>query len=146
MDTRRGLYSYQALQSRLAENAFAVDGRVDHSGPVLRLANLTAEDFYVLLDKVRHVYASGVTGDYLVPDEAIPAFMAHCAERIGDAYFRTPRSTITSFVNFLSVLEQNPGLDWQELVGQIEIEAEGNPDLKELDADGPGEELASFRI
>lgn len=146
LDTRRGLYSYQALQSRLAENAFAVDGRVDHSGPVLRLANLTVEDFYVLLNKVRHVYASGVTEDYLVPDEALPAFMTHCSERIGDAYFRTPRSTITSFVNFLSVLEQNPGLDWQELVGQIDIEAEENPDLQELDTDGPGEELASFRI
>ena len=41
MDTRRGLYSYEALQSRLAENTFARDGLVDLSGPVIRLANLT---------------------------------------------------------------------------------------------------------
>lgn len=146
LDTRRGLYSYQALQSRLAENAFAVDGRVDHSGPVLRLANLTPEDFYVLLTKVRHVFAAGVVDDYLVPDPALSAFMSHCSERIGDAYFRTPRSTITSFVNFLSVLDQNPGLDWQELVGQIDVEVEENPDVAEPEAYGTGEELASFRL
>lgn len=146
LDTRRGLYSYQALQSRLAENAFAVDGRVDFSGPVLRLANLTPEDFYVLLGKLRHIFASGVVDDYLVPDRALTAFMAHCSERIGDAYFRTPRSTITSFVNFLSVLEQNPGLDWEALVGGVEIEPEENPDLAEPEAEDPGEELASFRI
>ncbi len=48
-DPRRGLFSYPALQSRLAENAFAGCGLVDRSGPVLRLANLSAEDFYVLL-------------------------------------------------------------------------------------------------
>ena len=41
MDTRRGLYSYQALQSRLAENTFAKAGLVDMSGPVLRLSSLT---------------------------------------------------------------------------------------------------------
>ncbi len=146
LDTRRGLYSYQALQSRLAENAFAVDGRVDHSGPVLRLANLTPEDFYVLLGKLRHVFASGAPDAYLVPDRALTAFMAHCSQRIGDAYFRTPRSTITAFVNFLAVLEQNPAIDWEDVIGEVEVEREGNPDLDDLDTDGPGEELAGFQL
>ena len=45
MDTRRGLYSYQALQSRLAENAFAREGRVDMSGPVIRLISRTRADW-----------------------------------------------------------------------------------------------------
>ncbi|MCP4204440.1 MAG: ATP-binding protein, partial [bacterium] len=58
-DTRRGLYSYQALQSRLAENTFANGELVDLSGPVVRLANLSPEDIFVLLGKLRHVYASG---------------------------------------------------------------------------------------
>ena len=49
LDTRRGLYSYSALQSRLAENTFAAAGLVDYSGPVLRLANLSPEDMFVLL-------------------------------------------------------------------------------------------------
>ena len=58
-DTRRGLFSYAALQSRLAENTYATEGIVDLSGPVLRLSSLSAEDFYVLLTKLRHVYAAG---------------------------------------------------------------------------------------
>ncbi len=53
MDTRRGLYSYAALQSGLSENTFARDGMVDLSGPVIRLANLTPEDMFVLLTNIR---------------------------------------------------------------------------------------------
>ncbi|AWI79462.1 ATP-binding protein [Parazoarcus communis] len=144
MDTRRGLYSYTALQSRLAENTFAKAGMVDYSGPVLRLASLTPEDFYVLLNKLRHLYASGDRAKYLVPDEAIPAFMAHCAQRLGDAYFRTPRTTITAFINLLAILEQNPSADWTELLGHVAVEKDmgGAADTAVEDDD----ELASFKL
>ena len=67
MDARRSVYSYSALQSRLAQNTFAVDGLVDFSGPVVRLSALTAEDFYLLLGKIRHVYASGEAERYCCP-------------------------------------------------------------------------------
>lgn len=129
MDTRRGLYSYSALQSRLAENTFAVKGLVDYSGPVLRLSNLSPEDFYTLLGKIRHVFAYGKTDDHLIPDEALKAFMEHCSKRVGDAYFRTPRNTITSFVNLLSVLEQNRQTTWQDILGTVDIKPDINPDL-----------------
>ena len=132
LDTRRGLYGYQALQSRLAENTFATGNLVDHSGPVLKLSNLTPEDLFVLLGKIRHVYASGDPGAYLVPDEALSAFMAHCSQRIGEAYFRTPRNTITAFVNLLAVLEQNPAVSWRDFLGNVEIRVEANPDLAPL--------------
>ena len=139
-DTRRGLYSYPALQSRLAENTFARRGLVDFSAPVLRLANLAPEDMYVLLTKLRHVFASGDPDAYLVPDEALTAFMNHCASRVGDSYFRTPRTTIKEFVNLLAVLDQNPGVRWSDLIDRVEIEAETNPDLLPLqngDGDPP---------
>lgn len=119
MDTRRGLYSYEALQSRLAENTFARDGLVDLSGPIIRLSNLTPEDLFVLLTNVRRVYQEGAADP--LPDEALHAFMQHCSERIGDAYFRTPRNTVTAFVNLLAVLEQNPGTDWRSLVGAVDV-------------------------
>jgi hypothetical protein len=157
MDPRKGLYSYEALHSRLAQNSFAVGGRVDYSGPVLRLGNLTQEDFFVLLTKLRHVYAGGEPSAYLVGDEALHAFMAHCAQRIGEAYFRTPRSTITAFIHLLAVLEQNPGASWQELLGEVTLVPETNPDLlplpdEEGGAEAPGgaaagdDELASFKL
>ena len=78
MDTRRGLYSYAALQSRLSEKTFARDGMVDLSGPVIRLANLTPEDMFVLLTNIRRVMQDE---DNQVPDEALTAFMTHCSTR-----------------------------------------------------------------
>jgi hypothetical protein len=150
MDTRRGLYSYPALQSRLAENTFATQGLVDYTGPVVRLGSLSQEDFYVLLTKLRHVFASGDPARYLIPDEGLTGFMEHCSKRIGEAYFRTPRTTITSFVNLLSVLEQNPGVAWQELLGGVQVVKDEGPDTSEI-ADAPegpagGDELAEFRL
>ncbi|HDS1037970.1 TPA: ATP-binding protein [Stenotrophomonas maltophilia] len=144
MDTRRGVYSYEALQSRLAQNTFATNGLVDFSGPVVRLSSLTAEDFYVLLTKIRHVYAAGDAGKYLLPDDAIHQFMTHCANRIGDSFFRTPRTTITAFINLLAVLEQNQGVDWQDLIGSVEVAADhgGDGELVVQEDD----ELASFRL
>ncbi|AKT30174.1 ATP-binding protein [Pseudomonas syringae pv. actinidiae] len=144
MDTRRGLYSYPALQSRLAENTFAKTGYVDLSGPVIRLTRLTPEDFYVLLQNLRNVYAYGDPEKYLLPDEAIPVFIEHCGQRLGEAYFRTPRTTITAFINLLAVLEQNPGADWRTLLGAVEIARDdgGQNDLN-VEAD---DELTSFKL
>lgn len=149
MDTRRGLYSYPALQSRLAENTFAKQqGLVDFTGPVLRLAGLAPEDFFVLLSKLRDVYAMGEPEKYLLPDEALRAFMEHCQKRIGEAYFRTPRTTITAFINLLAVLEQNPGASWQELLGQVQVEKDTGA-VKELPTEDPttgDDELTSLKL
>lgn len=144
MDTRRGLFSYPALQSRLAENSFAKTGLVDLSGPVIRLTSLTPEDFYVLLHKLRHVYAGGDVEKNLLPDEALPLFMEHCNHRLGEAYFRTPRTTITAFINLLAILEQNPGADWRTLLGTVEVakDSGGEDDMK-VNAD---DELATFTL
>ena len=116
LDSRRGLFSHAALAARLAENRFASDKLVDHSGPVLRLDNLSPEDVYVLLTKLRHVYACGDPAAYLVPDDALIGYMQLCASRIGDAYFRTPRETIKGFLDLLALLDQNPGLDWRSVI------------------------------
>ena len=144
LDSRRGLYSYPALQSRLAENTFAAKaGLVDYSGPVLRLTSLTPEDFYVLLQKLRHVYAFGDPAKYLLPDEGIEAYMAHTAKRLGEAYFRTPRTTITAFLNLLALLEQHPGTDWRPLLDAVSIEADTGAALEQpVDSD----DLASFKL
>lgn len=149
-DPRRGLYSYQALQSRLGENAFAVGELVDFSGPVLRLASLSPEELFVLLRNLRNVHAGGDPEQYLLPDEGLEAFMAHCNEVVGASYFRTPRSIVRSFVSLLAVLEQNPEARWQDLVGEAEIEDERNPDLdvaeESEEEDESGDDLASFKL
>ncbi|MBS2034654.1 ATP-binding protein [bacterium] len=144
MDTRRGLYSYPALQSRLAQNTFAKDGLLDLSGPVLRLTSLTPEDFFLLLTKIIAVFANGHSEQYLLPEEAVPLFMEHCARRLGEEYFRTPRTTITAFVNLLAILEQNAGTEWRPLIGGLQVEEDRGAEA-EMAAE-EDDELASFQL
>lgn len=146
LDTRRGLYSYPALQSRLGQNTFASGNLVDFSGPVVRLSSLTPEDFYVLLQKIRHVNASGESANYLLPDQGIYSFMEHCSKRIGETYFRTPRTTITSFINLLAVLEQNAGTTWQELLGGLEVLPDNGATGDQLDECEGDDEFSSFKM
>lgn len=152
-DRRRGLASYEALATRLANNTFAIDGLRDYSAPVIRLQNLTVEDLYVLLHNIRQVYASGDVSRYLVPDEALKAFIQHCAQTLGAEFYQTPRDAVKGFVGFLSVLEQNPGTDWQKLLGGINLQPSINPeslpvteDETQVPPNGEKDELATFRI
>ena len=152
-DRRRGLASYEALATRLANNSFAVDGLRDYSGPVIRLQNLTVEDLYVLLHNIRQVYAAGDVSRYLVPDEALKAFIQHCAQTLGTEFYQTPRDAVKGFVGFLSVLEQNPGTEWRKLLGGINLQPSINPETLPMTEDdtqvptnGEKNELATFRI
>lgn len=147
LDSRRGLYSYEALQSRLAENTFARGGLVDLSGPVIRLANLTQNELFVLLSNVRRVMQGE---NHSLPDGALEAFMVHCSKRIGEAYFRTPRNTVTAFVNLLAVLEQNPDVEWSDLIEEIEVSEDRGEDLSDVgEEDGTvsqDDDLVKFRL
>src|ERR1035437_3605353 len=118
-DKRRGLYSYEALRSRLMENRFAADGIVDFSGPVVRLKNLTPEDLVVLLRNIRNVHACGDATKYIVPDDALIAVLKKASETLGADYYKTPRDVVRSFVGLLNVLDQNPGRDWQSFLGDV---------------------------
>lgn len=130
MDQRKGLYSYEALHSRLAENTFAqIANVVDYHSPILMLQNLSPEEIYVLLCNIRNVFAGGNKDKYILPDEALKVFLEHCSKNIGDAYFRTPRNTIKAFVDLLSIVEQNPDLSWQSLIGNIKIDSETDNSL-----------------
>lgn len=153
-DERRGLYSYEALKSRLSENSFANQlGLVDYSATVLRLTNLTREELFVLLKNLRNVYASGDESKYLVPDDALIAFMQHCEQKIGESYFRTPRTTIKSFLDLLSLLEQYPSLSWMDVIEKIEVkqdvessEIENGISSLTNDDSGGDDEFGSFML
>jgi len=146
LDPRKGLYSYEALQSRLAENSFAQKaGVIDYFSPSLHLASLTPEELYILLKNLRHVFASGDKTQYLVPDEALEAFLHHCSKKIGDAYFRTPRNTIKAFADMLAVIEQNKNITWSDLIESIEIQEEKVSDMPEVE-DESNDDLANFTL
>lgn len=144
-DRRRGMFSYEALATRLAENRFAQDGLVDLSGPVIRLANLTPEDCFVLLANVRRVFMRGEDEESLLPQPAMVRYLESCHERMGSAYFQTPRETIKDFVGLLNVLEQNPQADWSSLIGGLTTAAVaedlGEP-VDDAQPDSPSEDDA----
>lgn len=144
LDPRRGLYSYEAIRSRLEENPFARGNIVDYSSPSLHLNNLTPEEFYILLKNIRHVFASGDEKRYLVPDEALEAFLNHCNKKIGESYFRTPRNTIKAFTGMLSILEQNEDMTWTDLIDSVEIPEEKPSDMPGVE--GPDDGLGNFTL
>lgn len=153
-DRRRGLFSYEALRSRLAENQLATAGLVDLSGPVVRLQALSPEDLFVLLRNISVVHASGDHAARLVPDEGIEALLHKANDTLGAEFFRTPRDVIRSFVGLLNLIEQNPGKTWSDILGldgilskpaspmSAEEEIAINPSSTPEDED----DLASFKL
>ena len=150
LDSRRGLFSYDALKSRLAQNSFAQKaGVIDYNSPTLHLASLTPEELYLLLKNLRHVYALGDPANYLVPDEVLHAFLNHCNKVVGESYFRTPRNTIKAFLDLLSVLEQAPHLTWTSLIDGLAIEEDRPTDMPEIFDENPSSsdgDLATFKL
>lgn len=133
-DRRRGLYSYEALATRLAPNEFAKGDVVDLSGPVIRLRSLTREDLYVLLMRIRDVFAAGDPAKHLLPDEGLAAFIDYSRRTLGDDYFRTPRDTVVRFVGLLNLLEQDPSHDWRAALGGVDSVPVAAPESAEAEA------------
>lgn len=144
-DPRRGIASYEALASRLNENEFAVNGLKDNSGPVIRLDNLTPEDLFVLFHNIRNVFARGDPSVYLIPDEGITQFMGHCSGVLGAEFYQTPREAVKKFVGLLSVLEQNPGTRWEDLLsGPSTMPSGDTPESERVLGDD--DDLVTFRL
>lgn len=115
-DKRRGIYSYEALRSRLAEGKFSKPGTRDLLAPVIRLEALTAEEMLVLCEKLASMHADlyGYTGRIGTDDLA--AFIKIEYERIGADGNITPREVIRDFIELLDILSQNPTLTVEKLL------------------------------
>lgn len=148
LDPRRGLYSYEALQTRLATNSFARAELVDLTGPVINLQSLSVEELLHLLERLRDVFAAGDPSAYLVPDEALHAFLDYCRSKIGEAYFQTPRNSVKAFVDLLSILEQNPTLSWQDCLGTLDLTTDRGADGDDvlLEEDDTDDDLATLKF
>jgi len=147
-DKRRGLYSYEALATRLAPNEFAKGDVVDLAGPVIRLKGLTPEDLYVLLVRIREVFAGGDPKKHLLPDEGLRQFIDYSKRTLGDDYFRTPRDTVMRFVGLMNLLEADPSHDWKSALGQAPAVELTPTQSAEADANPvpDGDDLVEFKL
>ena len=115
-DTRRGVYSYEALRSRLAEGRFGREGVKDMLAPVIHLTALTNEELLVLTEKLTDIHAQlfGYTPT-LTQEERIQ-FLQIEFGRIGADSHITPREVIRDFIELLDIVYQNPQLNVSELL------------------------------
>ena len=135
MDTRRGLYSYAALQSRLAENTLRRRrARRLLAARCCGWPNLTPGGLLRAADASCATSTPPATRPpTCCPTRRSTPSWTHCSPAIGDAYFRTPRTTIKRFLDLLAVLEQNPEQPWEQLLGAVPVDVETNPDLEPLE-------------
>ncbi|TGE23862.1 biotin carboxylase [Hymenobacter aquaticus] len=130
---RRGLFSYQALKSRLETNKFETAAVRDFAQPVIRLRPLTHNEVFVLLQKLKEIFDFNYKTQLAISDADIQAFMEEIFNKPGASEFLTPREVIRDFLNILSLLRQNPELDKRKLFGDIQIRDE-RPDETAVDA------------
>ena len=116
-DTRRGLFSYDALRTRLQESRYAARaGLRDVSGTVVKLEPLSFEEIFVLLQRLRQLHATFHGYPERVTDEQLKSFMEETLHRLGAERFTTPREVIRDFIAVLNLIQQNSGLAFDALI------------------------------
>ena len=115
-DTRRGVYSYEALRSRLAEGRFGREGVKDMLAPVIHLTPLTNEEMLVLIEKLTDIHAQLFGYAPTLTQEDMVQFIQIEFGRIGADSHITPREVIRDFIELLDIVYQNPQLQVAQLL------------------------------
>lgn len=120
-DRRRGVYSYEALRSRLAEGKFSRPGARDMLAPVIRLEPLTAAEMLVLCDKLAAMHAGLYGYSQSVTDEDLAEFIKIEFSRVGADSNITPREVIRDFIEVLDLMYQHPEMKLADLLASDEF-------------------------
>jgi hypothetical protein len=115
-DRRRGIYSYEALRSRLAEGRFSRPGARDLLAPVIRLEALTAEEMLILCEKLAVMHAELYGYARRLTTDELAVFVRTEFERIGADTNITPREVIRDFIELLDLMYQDPSMSVSELL------------------------------
>lgn len=115
-DPRRGVYSYEALRSRLAEGHFSGEHK-DLLSPVIRLLPLTNEEMLVLVEKLADIHAGLYGYKQIVTQQDMVDFIEVEFSRIGADTHITPREVIRDFIEVLDIVYQNPVINVRALLG-----------------------------
>ena len=115
-DRRRGIYSYEALRSRLSQGRFSKSGMRDLLAPVIPLEPLTAEEMLVLCEKLADMHAGLYGTENRLTVEDLSGFIRLEFERIGADSNITPREVIRDFIELLDILYQHPGMALKDVL------------------------------
>lgn len=115
-DTRRGLYSYEALRSRLTDSRFGNDGYHDLMGPVIRLRRLSDNELYALISRLTKLHGQYFSWEPRVTDQDMAEFLRSSLARAGADIMITPREIIRDYMSVLNILLQNPAVSVSEII------------------------------
>ena len=116
-DTRRGLFSYEALRSRLCDSRFALEGFKNLIGPVIRLRRLSDDELFALISRVTKLYAQNYGKEPNINEEQMAHFLQICLDRAGADSMITPREMLRDYLTVLNILMQNPDATFEAVVG-----------------------------
>lgn len=120
-DRRRGVYSYEALRSRLAQGRFASEGLTDMLAPVIRLNPLTYEELLILIEKLAAIHAGYFEYEQSLTEDDLITFLQIEFGRVGSDSHLTPREVIRDFIELLDIVYQNPDVAVSKLLGSEEF-------------------------
>lgn len=115
-DRRRGVFSYEALRSRLTQGRFASAGLADMLAPVIHLEPLTYEELLVLIEKLADIHAGYFGYERTLTEAQLVGFLKVEFGRVGADTHLTPREVIRDFIELLDIVCQNPGADVDALL------------------------------
>jgi hypothetical protein len=130
-DSKRGLYSYEALRSRLQESRFTQNGRRSFAGPLIRLDTLTNEEMFVLLQKLRDIHAVHYHSTTAVTDGDLQNFMEVVTAQIGSVQQLTPREITRDLIAVMEMMRRDTTLTFADIIGKREFvvsRQQANPD------------------
>lgn len=126
---RRGLFSYNALKTRLETNKFETAELRDFAQPVIHLMPLNHNEIFVLLNKLKAIFDFNYKTKINIDESDIKQFMEELFNKPGASEFLTPREVIRDFLNILNIIRQNPTADKNKLFGELEISDERPNDV-----------------
>lgn len=116
-DTRRGLFSYEALRSRLADGRFTGSGEFrDMLGPVIRLRRLSDNELFALISRLTKLHGMYYNWEPRVTEEQQAQFLREAVSRTGADTMMTPREMIRDYMSVLNILLQNPSAGFTDVV------------------------------
>ncbi|RHI88084.1 ATP-binding protein [Collinsella sp. AM13-34] len=118
-DRRRGVFSYEALRSRLAQGRFAREDLKDMLAPIIRLQPLTYEELLVLIEKLMQIHAGYFGWTPTLTENDLVDFLKIEFGRVGADTHLTPREVIRDFIELLDILCQNPAANVAELLQSV---------------------------
>lgn len=118
-DRRRGVFSYEALRSRLAQGRFAREDLKDMLAPIIRLQPLTYEELLVLIEKLMRIHAGYFGWTPTLTENDLVDFLKIEFGRVGADTHLTPREVIRDFIELLDILCQNPDANVAELLQSV---------------------------